>query len=133
MKQENFEIPLELAHVSTSGPRPKSQFELMEGGMKIDMLQLRHSLSGKSDVMPEGFESNIYYEIEPEHQHGGFGKKLLALGLDEARKIGLTEVILTCYEDNVPSQKVIEANGGEVINNQQDKEGAMVKLYKIIL
>ncbi len=133
MEKENFESPLELVHLNTSGPRPTSQFDLIEDGKKIGMLQLRHTLSGKSDAMPEGFESNVYYEIESEYQHSGYGKKILTLGLDEARKIGLTEVILTCYEDNIPSQKIIEANGGVVINNQLDKEGAMVRLYKINL
>jgi predicted acetyltransferase len=105
----------------------------MDDGKKVGKLQLRHKL-GKSDTMPDGFESNIYYEIEPEFQHKGHGKKILALGLLEARKIGLTEVRLTVLEDNIPSQKIIKANGGVLIDTQlHSVENSPVRLYEIKL
>lgn len=61
-------------------------------------------------------------------------EKILALTLDEARKIGLTEVRLTVFENNLPSRKIIEANGGVMIDEQLNTvENIPVRLYKIIL
>ena len=94
---------MELIHQLTNGPRPTSQFDLVDDGKKIGMLQLRHTHGSPSLGMPEGFGNNIYYEIEPEYREKGNGKKILALGLDEARKIGLKEVRLTVFEDNPSS------------------------------
>jgi predicted acetyltransferase len=34
--------------------------------------------------------------------------------LPKARELGLDRVLITCDEDNGPSQRVIEANGGEL-------------------
>jgi predicted acetyltransferase len=38
---------------------------------------------------------------------------MLAAGLVECRRLGLTRVLLTCDPGNEPSRKVILANGGE--------------------
>ena len=125
---------MELIHQLTNGPRPTSQFDLVDDGKKIGMLQLRHTHGSPSLGMPEGFGNNIYYEIEPEYREKGNGKKILALGLDEARKIGLKEVRLTVFEDNPSSQKIIEANGGVMIDKQLNGETkTMVRLYRIAL
>ena len=106
----------------------------MDGDRKTGMLQLRHTRSNPSIGMPESFGNNIYYEIEPEYQNKGYGKKILALGLNEARKIGLKVVRLTVFEDNIPSQKIIETNGGVMIDKQLNTaENIPVRLYEITL
>src|SRR5438876_674627 len=43
---------------------------------------------------------------------GGYGMLICRLALDEAQKLGLDRVLLTCADDNVGSWKVIERNGG---------------------
>ncbi len=134
MENKIFESQLELVHTSTSGPRPTSQFDLVEEGKKIGMLQLRHTRNAPSIGMPESFGNNIYYEIDSDFQRKGYGKKILALGLDEARKIGLKDVRLTVFEDNIPSQKIVEANGGKMIDKQLNTERNIpVRLYEIKL
>jgi predicted acetyltransferase len=40
---------------------------------------------------------------------------MLALAQDEARKIGLSEIRLTCGRANIASRKIIEKNGGSLI------------------
>jgi predicted acetyltransferase len=45
-------------------------------------------------------------------RRNGYGTRALALALDEARKLGLERVLITCDEHNIGSRKIIEANGG---------------------
>jgi hypothetical protein len=41
-----------------------------------------------------------------------FASRMLAAGLVECRRLGLSEVLLTCDPGNEPSRRVILANGG---------------------
>lgn len=123
---------MELILKETSGPLPTSLFELKEENKILGILQLRHTPS-KNNTFPTGFENHIYYEIRPEYRGKGYGITILALGLDKARSIGLKEVILTCVEENIASQKIIEANKGEMIDKQRSSEGVLVYKYRISL
>lgn len=93
------------------GQLPTSEYELFDGETKFGFIQIRHKPSHAKEV-PPNMASHIYYEIYPLYRGKGYGKQILKLGLDEAKKIGLKEVLLTCYEDNIASKKIIEANGG---------------------
>jgi predicted acetyltransferase len=123
---------MQLRHLETSGPRPTSTYESVIDGKKVGKIQLRHT-PGKSEASPEGFESHIYYEIDSEFQGKGFAKEQLKLVLDEARKINLKEVILTVAENNLASQKVVEATGGELLDSKSDTDGLVHRKYKIAL
>lgn len=87
----------------------------------------------KSDILPIGFESHIYYEIDPEYQNKGYASITLGLLLNEARKEKLNEVILTVKKDNLPSQKVITKNGGKLLDTQLAGNGTIYHKYKITL
>jgi predicted acetyltransferase len=78
-------------------------------------------------MLPENFASHIYYEIRPEYRNKGYGMKILELGLEEARKIGLKEVILTTKKDNLASKKIIETNGGLLADECMTSEGLYLK------
>jgi predicted acetyltransferase len=123
---------MHLKFLETSGPLPTSTYEVIDGEKSIGKFQLRHNPS-KSEEFPEGFESHIYYEIYPEYRDKGYGTKTLALGLEEARKIGLREVMLTCTEENTASQKIIVSNGGELLKKAESRDGEQILKYKIIL
>lgn len=56
---------------------------------------------------------HIGYDIAPAHRGKGYGTRLLALGLEEAKRRGLTRLFLTCNADNVASARIIEKNGGQ--------------------
>jgi len=94
---------------------PTSEFDLMEDAKKLGRIQIRHKPTS-GDGVPDSFASHIYYEIEKSEQGKGYGTEILRLGLEEAKKIGLKEVILTCYEDNVGSKAIIEKNGGKLLD-----------------
>lgn len=98
----------------TFGSLPTDEFWLLEDRRKVGLLQLRHSPS-HSAGLPDDFANHIFYEIEQEQRNRGLGQKILQLGLLEARKINLKEVILVCDESNLASQKIIEKNGGKLV------------------
>lgn len=71
---------------------------------------------GTSDLPPHVL-GHIGYSV-PEWKRGrGYATRALALLLPDARARGLTHVDLTTAEDNIPSQKVITANGGVLIES----------------
>lgn len=126
---------LQLILGGTSGPLPTSTFTLVKHGQNLGIIQIRHRPS-RSDVVPPGFESHVYYEIEPTHRHQGNGREILRLGLVEARRLGLKEVIMTCYESNIPSRRIIEANGGLLQQTcliPEHQGEVMFLKYKILL
>lgn len=124
---------LHLAFIGFSGKLPTSEYALMENKSKLGFLQIRHRPSHAPSV-PEHMTSHIYYEIDAPFRGKGYGKKILQLGLLEARKIGLKEVFITCDDDNLASKKIIEANGGQFVEEAEliGKSKKMLK-YKILL
>ncbi len=89
-------------------PVPSSLHWLVAGEVFVGELSFRHELNPQLRLSG----GHIGYGIRPSLWGRGFGKRLLALGLDRARAHGLPQVLLTCHDDNLASAKVIEANGG---------------------
>jgi predicted acetyltransferase len=58
---------------------------------------------------------HIGYSVVPWKQQRGYATRALQLLLPQARTEGLAYVELTTQTDNIASQRVIEANGGEVV------------------
>jgi predicted acetyltransferase len=58
---------------------------------------------------------HIGYSVVPWKRQRGYATRALQLLLPQARDEGLPYVELTTDADNIPSQRVIEANGGEVV------------------
>lgn len=56
---------------------------------------------------------HIGYSILPAYRNQGYGKKLLSLALDYCQSIGIREVSVSCFSDNIASRKIILANKGE--------------------
>lgn len=80
-----------------------------DGGI-LGTVRLRHRLTPSLEV----FGGNIGYEIRPAQRRKGYGTRILELVLEKARGHGLSRVLLTCYDDNVGSIRVIEKNGGQL-------------------
>lgn len=124
---------IHLKHRETSGKLPTSEYDLFDDNIIVGKIQIRHKPSRGAGI-PENMSSHIYYEIIPKFRQKGYGKQILALGLKKAKGIGLEEVIVTCTDDNIGSKKIIENNGGTIIESavipEEDKK--MLK-YRIIL
>lgn len=65
--------------------------------------------------LPTHVPGHIGYSVVPWKRRRGYATKALALLLNEVRTEGFPYVELTTGADNLPSQKVILANGGELI------------------
>jgi predicted acetyltransferase len=62
--------------------------------------------------MQEG--GNIGYGITPSRRRQGYGRLILALALEECRRIRLERVLVTALAANLGSVRIIEANGGRL-------------------
>ncbi len=76
----------------------------------IGTIQLRHSLSEEL----RRYGGHIGFGIRPSERRKGYATEQLALVLEEARRIGIDKVMITCDKDNIGSAGVIQNNGGEL-------------------
>lgn len=59
---------------------------------------------------------------------------MLALALDEARRLGLSKILMTCDADNLASARGIEKNGGILVSQgSSDLSGKLIARYWIAL
>lgn len=77
-------------------------------GKALGTSRLRHYLNPAL----EDAGGHIGYAIRPDERGKGYGNRILALTLPEARELGLSRVLVTCATDNIRSARVIMANGG---------------------
>jgi len=68
-----------------------------------------------TDALPPTCLGHIGYSVVPWLQRQGFATRALAAILPEAAARGLGAVQVTCAPDNLGSRKVIEANGGKLV------------------
>lgn len=87
----------------------ESVFWLVQGDDYIGRTSVRHTLN---DSLRQ-FGGHIGYEIRPSRRQQGYGMHICRLALEEARRLGLRRVLITCDEHNTASRRIIEANGGQ--------------------
>ena len=87
---------------------PQNIYWLYIDEKPVGMGKLRHRLTEK--LKEEG--GHIGYVIAPSYRNCGYGKILLKLLIDEARKLGIECILLTINNNNAASMKVALANGG---------------------
>ena len=92
----------------------------------IGMVNIRHTLDDK--LLFHG--GNIGYSIRPTERGKGYAKIALFLALKECFSLGLTRVLITAEDNNVPSYRTIEALGG-VMENKVLDEGKYFRRYWI--
>jgi predicted acetyltransferase len=68
---------------------------------------------------------HIGYDVRPSARCQGHATAILAAALPVAASLGITEALLTCEEANKISQRVIEKNGGRLI----DKVGSKLRYW----
>ena len=68
-----------------------------------------------TEALPPYVLGHIGFSVVPWKRRLGYATRALGLLLDDARQEGLRWVELTTKLENVPSQRVIEANGGRLV------------------
>ena len=76
------------------------------------------------------FGGNIGYGIHPTERRKGYNKINLYLGLMEAQKLGLDQVMLSCEVSNLGSAKTMQALGGKLERTEVDSsDGILTSVY----
>ena len=65
-----------------------------------------------TDDLPPHVSGHIGYAVVPGKRRRGYASQALRGMLPVAAGVGLTRVMVTCDDDNLPSRRVIEACGG---------------------
>lgn len=105
------------------------QWLLMEGMHVIGTVRLRPELEEEESRDEHG---HIGYDISPSYRGRGYGKMILKLVLEEAKKQGMHRVLITCAVSNVASQKIIEYHHGILADMVMGEEG-QVRRYWILI
>jgi predicted acetyltransferase len=96
---------------------------LTEGDQFIGQASIRHRLT----EYLRSYGGHIGYFIRPSMRRRGYGNLILALAIEEAKKLGINPILVTCDASNLASKKVIENNGG-VFENALPQESLPDKL-----
>lgn len=92
---------------------PDSPFWFVEGDTFIGDARIRHRLNAAL----EQFGGHIGYGIRPSMQGKGYATELLRQCLIWSREnLKIDRALLTCRTDNIASARVIEKNGGQLID-----------------
>ena len=103
---------------------PSTYYWLIDNSQFIGETTIRHKLTPQ--LSKEG--GHIGYGIRPSKRRKGYGKKILALALRKAKKMGINTALITCDDDNVGSWKIIEANGG-ILQDKIQYKGKLNRRY----
>src|SRR5262249_16383464 len=94
-------------------------------GGQVGLCQIRHRPACAKDL-PEACKSHVYYETADGHENRGIGTAILAAARQEAARLGIEELLVSCLEANIGSLRVIQHNGGTLTREAQTPHGKML-------
>ncbi len=77
----------------------------------VGAVNIRHVLN---DALLRG-SGHIGDGIRPSERRKGYATAMIALALEECKKLGIKKVLMTCDKNNIGSAKSIINNGGKAI------------------
>ena len=86
---------------------PSSVFFLVEKDKILGWIDIRHNI-----IHPKlrDYSGHIGYWIRPSERAKWYATKMLELWLQEAKKIWLSRVMISCLQENIASAKVVKKN-----------------------
>ena len=99
-----------------------------ERNILVGAVNIRHELNDY--LLAHG--GHIGDGVRPSERRKGYATRMIALALEECRKLGITRVLLVCDKDNIGSAKSIVRNGG-VLENEIIQDGTVEQRYWIDL
>lgn len=112
------------------GVQASTYFAVRNDDTVVGCIELRHTLNGALTVIG----GHIGFSTVPAERRKGYATRMLKLVLADAKKAGLTKVLLTSDTDNIGSYKTVEACGG--VREQEepfDLDGELYYKYWIEL
>ena len=100
----------------------------IERNIMVGACNIRHYLN--EDLRNGG--GHIGDGVRPSERGKGYGKEIIRLALNECKKLGIKEVLISCHTDNTASRKTILANGGVYEKTVPDHD-KQLELYWIKL
>ena len=94
----------------------------------VGAVNIRHYLNDR--LLLDG--GHIGDGVCPSRRREGIATAMIALALEECRKLGIARVLMVCDKDNIGSAKSIQRNGG-VLENELIVEGTVNQRYWIDL
>ena len=95
----------------------------------VGAVNIRHFLN--DDLLKDG--GHIGDGIRPLERRKGYASKMIALALEECKKLNIDKVLMVCNKDNIGSAKSIINNGGILENEIIDERGKTNQRYWINL
>ena len=95
----------------------------------VGMIDLRHHID---HPILGTWGGHIGYSVHPDERFKGYATRMLQLNLENARKLGLRRVMVTCDDGNIGSEKTIVKNGG-IYEKDVPVDGRIVKRFWIEL
>ncbi|GIH95753.1 acetyltransferase [Planobispora siamensis] len=95
-----------------SGFVPMTTLWWVDGEQFLGRLAIRHRLTPA--LMEIG--GHIGYDVRPSARRQGHATAMLAAALPIARSLHISRALVMCDRTNTASQRVIEANGGELLD-----------------
>ena len=128
----NFDAYLDSLEVAdgSSGLVPDSTFFCLDTDRNIlvGAVNIRHYLNDR--LLLNG--GHIGDGVRPSERRKGIATQMIALALEECRKLGINPVLMVCDKENIGSAKSIQANGG-VLENEVVVDGVTEQRYWISL
>lgn len=115
---------------ASGGLVPDSTFFCLdeERNVMVGAVNIRHYLN--EALLLNG--GHIGDGVRPSERRKGIATKMIALALEECRKLGIKKVLMVCNKENLGSAKSIQRNGG-VLENEVEVDGVMEQRYWIAL
>ena len=99
-----------------------------ERDLIVGAVNIRHYLN--EELLLNG--GHIGDGVRPSERRKGIATQMIALALDECRKLGIKKVLMVCDKGNVGSAKSIQNNGG-ILENEIKVDGVVEQRYWIAM
>ena len=96
--------------------------------LMVGAVNIRHYLN--EDLLLNG--GHIGDGVRPSQRRKGIATKMIALALEECKKLGIYHVLMVCDKENIASAKSIQNNGG-ILENEIEVDGTIEQRYWIHL
>lgn len=131
MLESNFDeyIDVLMGHETDpfAGYVPQTTFWLIVDDAYTGTIDIRHNLT----TSLRKFGGHIGYRIRPTMRRKNYGTLQLQLALPEVWELGIKRALITCDDDNIGSQRIIEANGGILQDKVDNGRASLTRRYWI--